>query len=113
MQIAPSTIDWSTIRQHLAPGLRIPSHSSPDRTFEIERIEAEKLYVWPINAARSPKQLPRRVPRHDFEIVLDHWDAYHSAAGFTIPTQNNTYCLGIIAHVLRNLEANPHRERGV
>lgn len=110
MQITPSTIDWSTIRRHLAPGIHIPSHFNSNLTFEIDRIESDKIFVWPMKGVRSPEQRSRPVTRRDFEIVLQHWNDYHSSTGFNIPTWNNTYRLGIIAYVLDRREGSLDRE---
>ena len=108
MQIG--TLEWSTIRQHLTSGLKIASHSNSARNFEIDKIEFDRLFVWPMNATRKPKARSRPVSRHDFETVLAHWNDYHSAFGFKIPTRNNSYCLGIIAYVLDRLESSTEQK---
>ncbi|MGI4830269.1 MAG: hypothetical protein ACRYFU_19005 [Janthinobacterium lividum] len=108
MQI--DTLDWPTIRQHLTSGIKISSHSNPARTFEIDKIESDKLFVWPMNAARKPQARSRPVSRHDFETVLAHWNDYHSAVGFEIPTRNNSYCLGIITYVLERLQSSTEQK---
>ena len=110
MQIAPSTLDWTTIREHLVSGVKIPSHSNPARIFEVDKIEFDRVFVWPMNAARKPEQRSRPVHRRDFETVLLHWNDYHSAAGFVIPTWNNTYCMGIIAYVLDRLGSSTEQK---
>ena len=103
-------LDWPTIRQDLTSGIKIPSHSNFARTFEIDTIESDKLFVWPMNAARKPKVRSRPVFRRDFETVLAHWNDYHSAVGFKIPTRNNSSCLGIIAYVLDLLESSTEQK---
>lgn len=111
MQIITDTFDWSTIRRHLIAGLKIPSNSNPNRTFEIDRVESDKIFVWPMKCCGRPAQRSRLVSRGDFEIVVQHWNDYHSASGIAIPTWNNSYCLAIIAYVLEQLEGNPTTKR--
>jgi len=116
MQIRTTTLNWDAIQRHLRPGMMIPSHNrsgrNADQSFEIDRIDVDKFFVWPFAATRSSNQRSRPVRRKDIETVLEYWNAYHSAAGCNIPTFNNSYCLAVIAYVLRELERSSSSANG-
>jgi hypothetical protein len=105
-----ATLDWSLIQRHLTTGLSIPSYNRTGRNkgemFEVDRVESDKIFVWPFQVSRNPRSRSRSrsVRREDFETVLRHWNDYHSADGFNIPTWNNSYCLAIICYVLEQTE---------
>ncbi|MGI8772031.1 MAG: hypothetical protein ACR2JE_11400 [Acidobacteriaceae bacterium] len=102
MTTNPTTISWDEVQRRLTPGLRIPyynlSRRNGDRTFAIDSMKPNKLYVLPFSGALRP------LTRCNFETVAEHWDDYNAEEvdRRNIPTFHTSYALSIIAYLLHH-----------